>query len=223
MTSTPRHHVRSFIKALAQLTSIAFVSMSLAACASRVYSAPDGHNNLIPAVPDYVTLQITDALICPWGSDGKEWDGDRAVSQDDMNELAEALAGSYPYTAAMAVIAGLANEGFASPDPYGFAEIWNNGSWHPIALATSSTNPEDTFHPVWLRSPGWSHVRVDPNMRVRVTLYDEDLIHDDPIGVAEINYDDILSALDARQIVNVRVHDQGQQQILFIGLSVIAE
>ena len=60
-------------------------------------------------------------------------------------------------------------------------------------------------------------------MRLRVTVIDEDLWEDDPIGVAEINYDDVVAALEAGEVYQVKVAEQTQNQLLFVGISVMPE
>ena len=45
----------------------------------------------------------------------------------------------------------------------------------------------------------------------------------DPIGVAEINYEDVVAALESEQVYQVKVADQTDNQLLFVGISVTAE
>lgn len=216
MTLPPLPRATPCLQALARATCLVLVSLS--AC-----TTPSGHTHLFRTRPDFVTVQLTEALICPWDSNGKEWDRDRTVSRQDMDELDDALASEEPFAASAAFITGLTHKGFSPPDPYGQAELWSNGTWNPIPLATRATNLEDTFRPLWRGAPGWQHVRFAPELRIRVTLYDEDILNDDPIGVVELDANDILAALDFGQQFPVRVYDRGQQQVLFIGLSVTAE
>jgi hypothetical protein len=218
MTLPPRPRAAPCLQALAYAACFVLVGMGLPAC-----STPSGHTHLLRTRPEFVTVQLTEALICPWDSNGKEWDRDRTVSRQDMDELDEALASADPFAASAAFITGLTHKGFSPPDPYGQAELWSNGSWNPLPLATKATNLEDTFRPLWRGAPGWQHVRFEPTLRIRVTLYDEDILNDDPIGVVELDANDILAALDFGQQFPVRVYDRGQQQVLFIGLSVTAE
>ena len=79
----------------------------------------------------------------------------------------------------------------------------------------------DTYVPQW--NVTVRHLPLDCTARIRVTLRDKDMINDDPIGVAEINAAQVRLALAARDVYQVPVRDQTNDQILFIGISAIAE
>ena len=67
------------------------------------------------------------------------------------------------------------------------------------------------------------NVPVDSDVRIAVTLWDLDLVNDDPIGSVEINSSDLKDALAAQQKFEVRVDDQTDGQLLFIGISVVQQ
>jgi hypothetical protein len=60
-------------------------------------------------------------------------------------------------------------------------------------------------------------------VRILVELWDDDLVNDDPIGAAEINSTDLMDALVAQQKFYVRVDDQTEGQLLFLGISVVQQ
>ncbi len=87
-------------------------------------------------------------------------------------------------------------EDVAKPDPYGWIELAIGGIYDPSLTGTpgtTSTNLEDTFTPAF-PGGGYINVPMDSGLRLRVTLFNEDLINDDSIGTAEINYNDLLVA-----------------------------
>lgn len=187
-----------------------------------------GEEPFVP--PESVTIEIVDALIQPWMADKTMWDGLSSASLDEVQRLADALAGASPYTAAFDLVSSLANDAYAPPDPYAWAELWKDGAWmNALELCTMDNNDEDTFAPVWPGSPsfnyekGWSGVRVTPDMRIRVSHLDEDFSEHDSIGAVELNYDDVIAALKAKQIHPIQVDDQGQGQVLFVSISVLPE
>lgn len=180
--------------------------------------------------PERVTVEILDALVQPWMADKTMWDGLDSASLEDVQQLAEALAGASPYVTAFDFLAGLANSAYAPPDPYAWAEVWQDGAWvSAIELCSMGNNDEDTFAPVWPGSPeygyakGWSGVRVTPDMRIRTTILDEDFSEHDSIGVVDLNYDDVIAALKAKDVLPIRVDNQGQGQVLFLSISVLPE
>lgn len=58
------------------------------------------------------------------------------------------------------------------------------------------------------------------DLRVRLSLLDEDLVNHDAIGVVELNAWDLDAAVKANQVFHVRVDDQANGQVLFVGISV---
>ena len=98
-----------------------------------------------------------------------------------------------------------------------------DGEWSPDsrALGDIDTNFEDTCLSSW--NVGWDHVPMQDTMKVHVSLYDEDLQYDDPIGDIELNYSDLIDAVKANEVFQVQVSDQGSGAILFVGISVTAQ
>jgi hypothetical protein len=177
--------------------------------------------------PANVEIDIVGAYIGPAKADGTCWDGvECTIDQATRDKVAMALAetgSSEAVAAAVAVaLSGLAQGAYGPPDPLGVATLWNNGNWSsPLNLATPDNNQEDTFTPQWPGDPtqdnkiGWQ-APFGEDFRVHVKLSDEDLVNDDPIGDVDINYADVVAALQAGETYPVRVADQGTGLILFI-------
>jgi hypothetical protein len=179
--------------------------------------------------PAAVQVEILDAIIAPAKVGGECWDGFCDVPDEEIAKVQQALLSSGDPNAAAAAVAielgKLANDGWGPPDPLGWAAIWNDGAWDlALNLATVDNHTEDTFTPSWPGDPadgyatGWQGP-FDETFRIRVELWDEDLESNDDIGVVEINYDDVVAALQAAQNFKVRVMDQGSGQAYFVGIS----
>jgi hypothetical protein len=162
-------------------------------------------------------------LIRPWDVNLEPWDGTGAVSQDDINDLAILLGYADPYAAVAGFVFGLANEYYAPPDPFGDAWIFSEGAWQEDLVVELPTQWQ-TINPSFGKM-GWIHMPLEANTRISVALTDNDdgWTDDDPIGTVELGYDDLVEAVKAGQIYEVAVHDQGQGEILFVGISVVGE
>jgi hypothetical protein len=81
---------------------------------------------------------------------------------------------------------------------------------------------KDTYTPMW--SDATLHgVVASSEIRLRITLIDQDVVEDDPIGVVELTEADLVAARTAGRVHHVQVSEQSQNQILFVGISVLAE
>jgi hypothetical protein len=90
----------------------------------------------------------------------------------------------------------------------------------PVALAAQ----QDTFTPQFQGPPSWSHVAFDGSTRLAVELKEKDLlVADDAVGTFVIGPRDMLEALHAGKVHQVRVDDQTNGQVLFAAISVMAE
>jgi hypothetical protein len=208
------------------LTRVLLASLLAAGCGS---GSPDSQADASmaspdasPALPAKVTILITSATIAPFKADRTEWDSASTVSGDLAKELISALDGTDPFDAVISYLGSTAVttevSGYDKPDPEGNAYLWANGAWGDgIPLAAI----QDTFTPSW--NDGWQHVSLTPSLRVEVVLDDQDLVNNDPIGSVQLSYSDLVSALQAGKIYQVNVATQGQNQLLFVGISVTGE
>lgn len=196
-------------------------------------SGATGSGGAAPTLPEFVQLEILDAAVYPSPKGGQCWDGACSISQEDLNALAVELAKTGdPYAIALAVAAvlgGIVNEAGSPPDPIATATIWGSqGFGSALSLAKWGYNYSDTYTPTWKgdeaygNAKGWTDVPLNSELRVRIDILDTENIGDadDPIGVVELNYDDVVDAYLAKQSYPVRVDDQGSGLVLFVGISV---
>lgn len=179
-------------------------------------------------LPDRVNVAIIDATVAPATADGKAWDGvgtvPVAVIEGVASALAEAPVRGRAEVAAKtgAVVAQLAAalaSGLAAPDPKGLAEL-SVGGQPPRRMKLAEQ--ADTFRPTWM-GVAFNEVPLVEDIRVRVQLVDDDDVSsDDPIGTAELNYDDLVAALQSEQVTQIRVAEQTRGQLLYVGVSVTA-
>jgi hypothetical protein len=173
-----------------------------------------------PLRPTSLRVSIVSALIGPAKVSGLPWDGTGgAVDEGTWGELGVALGAADPYTAAVGILASMTDSGTARPDPKGTALLYSAGSETRIELPMAF---RDTYTPTWSEAT-FHKVPGNIDQRLRITLIDQDVMEDDPIGVVELTPADLEAARASGRIYQVRVSDQSQNQILFIGISVIAE
>lgn len=174
--------------------------------------------------PSMVTISIRSAVIAPFKSTGEEWDWTlwkKSATGSMIQALANAMAKLDPYGAVKVLIESGIFNSLSKPDPMGVAVAYAKGGFSKaINLATSSTNQEDTFTPIWPGGPGWSQVPFGPDTRVSMDLYDEDIYNHDPIGSCEITYKDLYEAWKTKKVVQVNVSSQTYNQALFVGVTV---
>jgi hypothetical protein len=172
-------------------------------------------------LPSKVTIRIHNTLLGPSKSDGRVWDGTGVVDADLHLNLLNLLRGKNPAVEVGKFMWSFAEKYFDRPDAYGKASLSSNG--RNLGEVSLIPNTEDTFTPQWKGPPGWQHVPFHQSIRLQGTLQDRDLAFDDDMGVFVINYNDILAALRAGKIHQVKVSDQTHEQILFVGLEVTRE
>jgi hypothetical protein len=171
-----------------------------------------------------VTVQIKDAIIAPGMSDHSDWDGIGTVDPSVVQAVAQALLASDPAAAVVAALTNPVLDNVDKPDPYGSAQLTVYGvTYAPDALATMDQALPNTFQPIWPSTWLYKNIPIDSDVRIGVDLWDLDLVEDDTIGSAEINSTDLKAALTAQKKYEVRVDDQTNGQLLFIGISVVEQ
>jgi hypothetical protein len=175
----------------------------------------------------WVTVQIVDAIIAPGKADGTTWDGFGTIPSDVLTDVDQALAAINPVEGILAVLAGPALNGALisvdKPDPYGVAQATTFGVVGDTYWIVDRTHAlPDTYTPIW-PTFGYTNVPIDSDVRIAVEIWDQDISDDDPIGVAQINSADLKAALAAQAKYEVRVDDQTDGQLLFIGVSVVQQ
>lgn len=176
-------------------------------------------------LPDRVNIALIDATVAPGTAQGKSWDGPGLVSIEVMQGVSKLLAripargrveDATKTGAVVAEIGAAIAASIAPPDPKGQADLLVAGTSRRLSL------PErhDTFHPTW-SGITFDQVPLVEGLRLRVQLFDaDDIGSDDPIGTAELTYEDIVEALSYEQVVQLRVDNQTNGQLLFLGISV---
>jgi hypothetical protein len=178
-------------------------------------------------LPDHVSITIVDATVAPGNDRGLAWDGAAPVAAQVVSGLAQSVAGlgrgkegERKAAAIISFIAEAAGRGIAAPDPRGWAEVQVPGG--QPARARLAENG-DSFRPQW-SGVRWIGVPLAQDTRLRVYLEDVDTLgSNDPIGTAEIGYDDLIDALDSQKVWQVAVADQTHNQLLYVGISVTGE
>lgn len=192
----------------------ALLSIGVAAsCTPKVTAS--ARPNDPPAAPRvFRTVSVLGALIAPTKLDGRPWDG-----MGDPTQLAQAVGGlladASPYTAIASAMAGPAAAALDQPDVGGSAQLFMDGREFGVGVLEKV---QDSFTPQW-STVTWDNVEL-PRARVRLTLWDRDLLNDDPIGIVEISPDELVNAASAGTVVPIRV-DAQNLQVLFVSISVL--
>jgi hypothetical protein len=174
------------------------------------------------AVPALVTVTFIGVTVAPFKSGGTPWDAGVSPPPQAVGRLAKALGATSPQAAVVAVAALLGEGAFSAlekPEVFGTAELVANGT---TVDPRSLRGARDTFTPTWRQPPVWRNVPTNGSVRIRVTLTDEDLAFDDPMGGFELTAPDFIAALQAGAITSIQVAAQNSNQILFAQISVQA-
>jgi hypothetical protein len=172
-----------------------------------------------------ITIRILDAVIGPGKADGTQWDGMGTVPQDVIDMVAGFIS-TGSLEGIVSYLTGVAVSTLSKPDPLGTAII-DNGNGFDIAglvvLANEGNNTEDTFTPIWPNGgKKWGPVPFVPSVKFQFIIYDEDLVNNDDIGVALVDFDDLMAAWADGNKYWVNVADQTSRQLIAIGLTVSA-
>lgn len=180
------------------------------------------------ANPTFVNIEVISILAGPGKVDGTQWDDTDKVPQEVWDGLAAAL--GFPGAGkVLDFMESAAAQSLNKPDPYGMAELdWAGTGFDPkfnMALGTVDNNTEDTFLPIWPQisgygMPGWHKVYFTMDLKVRITLWDEDLVNDDDMGILTLDGSAIGAAWEAGGTYWVRVENQTQKQVLAVALQV---
>jgi len=169
-------------------------------------------------------VRIVDAVIAPIKADGTSWDPSltgASVPPGLSQDLTKALASIDPLAAVASLLLAPATQALSKPDPYGTAQATVYGViTPPHDLATPDAAIQDNFTPIWPATWNYQNIPIDTDVRISITLFDADFDANDPIGSAEINSADLRAALAAQKKLEVKVSDQTDGQLLFIGISV---
>jgi hypothetical protein len=196
----------------AALTALATLALAPAGCG--------------PSYPDRVRIAVIDATLAPYRAGGEGWDGFGRAPLSLVQALGRVLTppGRPPEGPALgaavgALLAEAALSGLEAPDPGGWADLYAGGPPRRLTLPTRN----NTFRPLWGRTE-WAGVPFRRDLRVRLFLEDvDDFSANDPVGLVELDYDDLARAYESRQIYQARVAERSTNQWLFVGVSVVAD
>jgi len=172
-----------------------------------------------PPPPTFASVSLVGVTIGPGKSDGSQWDGFFSMPAGLALEVARDMDAPNDYVVTLDLL-NRVSQGLAKPDIYGETQLLVGGT-----LASSLVLPlgaEDSFTPTWNRI-GWQHVPLDEDVRLRVSLMDEDMTSDDPVGVFELSTAELRAAMNAGSVLQVDVAAQTQQQVLFCAIAVSKE
>src|SRR5262245_51591266 len=143
------------MRTAARTLAASMLALSLVGCAADADDAnTSGEVGDEPeeafVVPERVSIRIDNAVIRPWDPAQELWDDSQSVSSEDIAAIGQALGVPEPYAAVTSIVADLAADHWAPPDPYGYAEVLVDGTWQArVALGAPKTNFDNTFNPMF--------------------------------------------------------------------------
>jgi hypothetical protein len=178
---------------------------------------------LLSACVHTVDISLAAAEIAPTMANGVAWDGPDnvlgALAPADAGALAAAFGALTGSPEAGKAVVGVAAQ-LQKPDAGGGLEFIP-GSGEP---AVTATVPEvsDSASPRW--APGAATVRsvaLRGSSSLRISLFDRDLRHDDPIGVVVLTGAQLGRALGRDGVFTVETAEQTSGQLLSVSVLVV--
>jgi hypothetical protein len=173
-----------------------------------------------------VSIQIVGLTLAPSRVDGTIWNamGHSKVQPSVTAKIAKAMLATSPQGAAVEVVSivgGLAMTESKKPAPMGWVEVATKGEFQPEFKKKFGNPRLNTLTPI-INSVSYKGIPYSQETRLKVTVYDYHAFKKylEPMGVAEINATDLYEALKAQKVYQVKVADQTQNQVLFVGIEV---
>jgi hypothetical protein len=183
------------------------------------------------------TVLVETALINATKQDGRCWDPGcdeksskqaAAVASNAAKVIVVAtttvtMATAAPFAAAFAVLTPMAGKVWSNPDATGWFYVVTNGSFsEPRQLPMR----KDTLTPQW--GVKAEHVPLVQGTSIRLELVDADpdipfTNGDDDMGIINIGVDELIAAMNAKKTYQINVQKQTNEQVLFVGVSVLPE
>ncbi len=178
--------------------------------------------------PKYVNLTILGTLISPTKGNGKAWDGFKTGSKKTTNLITSMLLNGSTFGASEVVskVGDFAIQGSAAPDVIGYVSQIGKTSDElsrfvgmKVGLTTKKVRTKNSYMPNF--DTEYKNWPLYKGTRFRIRLYDMDLVNHDDIGNIELNYNDIISAVEENKPKWINVSKQGGKQLLLILISAI--
>lgn len=164
-----------------------------------------------------VNFEVTGLLVNVTKPNGDTWDlGPSSIPSGAFARLmALALDGPPNHAAALAQVGRLAVDAASSPDLRVKVEILQNGQ---VVGVRHLPLQRDTH------SPGWSGNLIEglpatPEYSVRLTIIDDDVRFDDPVGVLVFPATSLVAVADRRTVVWTSGAKQTQGAVLYAGVT----
>lgn len=178
--------------------------------------------------PIKVNIEILSALIGPTKVNGTSWDTEAKIDRASVALISEMVLPGSGFTASnvASAVSKVAISGSAAPDVVGY--IYQKGTTtkqlvkyagNPIALSTFRNKSQDNYTPRFYA--GYSGWPIFHDTRFQIQLWDADILNHDHIAVVELNYSNILEAIEKGEPTWINVAEQSMNQLLYILISVI--
>ncbi|HSC88139.1 MAG TPA: hypothetical protein VLC09_12740, partial [Polyangiaceae bacterium] len=135
----------------------------------------------------------------------------------DLAGVAEALGAPDAAVAVAEALAAPALEGLDRPDVVGQATLRSsNGQLQARKFKGTSDSLRPNLNP----APSWENVPFDSQLRLEVTVSDDDLLGTEPIGTFIVNAEALREAARKNEVYQLRLAEQTSNTLLFVGLIV---
>jgi hypothetical protein len=164
-----------------------------------------------------VNFEVTGILVNVTRSDGTAWDiGAPPASPGLFGQLMSlAMAGEDSWATVVSMVAKGTGVVISRPDLRVTVETLDKGV--PMASWTLQVQP-DTYQPSWSNAL-IRDVAVRDDLSVRLTVVDDDLRRDDPVGVVVFPSSRLLAVARKGGVVWTPTADQTQGTVLYVGLT----
>jgi hypothetical protein len=172
---------------------------------------------------ELVTVRLEDVMIAPAKSDGRQWDV--ATPIDEPNARAQVVAAmdhapdpKRAYEAALAAIARL-GDAWGRPDIAGKVSLDQADGTEE---KRTFEGPIDTFTP--RLGVTWTHVPLSHWTTMHMYLVEKDPGGTEDVGAVVLSAHDLARAFEQHgRVHHVRVDDQTNGQVLYVGIVVLRE
>jgi hypothetical protein len=216
-------NLRRFMKSALCIGMAVILPAMTLSCASGASSDPRTAALASGQGEDFVTFRVVDVMIAPTRLDGKPWDRgtgfeDPSIRDRIVTGMNRALNAKGAYDAA-SVALGRLGDAWGRPDVGGSASVDpGDGKQETRSLEGEKNSLTPRF------VARWEHIPLTHWTTVRMYFVDKDAVGSGDIGAVVLSPLDLAAALKENGAVHhLRVDDQTNGQILFVGISVKSE